>query len=292
MPYDQPKPQTPSEYSMGSTKLMEAMEKLISTRDYQIDVVCLNLGTLVRNCMSNQPVVDAVDWDRRHGAKTEYPAKALFKEAKAEMVKILSDLVQMYTNANLVINPTIITYHADYSKSIPDELYRPPTDSKYYLTGADELVRTQLVNGSRKIAKNQGVTLIELAVNNKFLPWRHIMMELQDLKNNHNVAMISNHPVDYHVGSVSHTFRIARSFTGEIVAYKQLGRIVFKNDLVPFNLYTHAIFGDKEDVKCSLTPGDKNKLLKLAEEEEWSLKTKDYIHDRLYKLGIRIPTHF
>ena len=118
------------------------------------------------------------------------------------------------------------------------------------------------------------------------------MLEIKEMKNNHNVLMLSNHPVDYHVGSVSHTFRIVRSYTGQIVKYKQLGATVFKNPNMPFNIYTHALFGDKEDVKCTLSPNDKAQLIQLAEEEEWSLKTKDYIRDRLYKLGIKVPTSF
>lgn len=291
MPSEQQQEQQ-SEFSIGTTPMMKSIESLIENREEMVDTVCLNLGTIVRNCLQNQAVKDAIDFDKRHGTRTERPARVLTDEAKKEMIKVIGDICQMLNNNQFVNNPAIITYHSDYSKSVPREVYKEPIDSKYYLTMADQFVRMSVVKGNRKAARQGKVMMIELPINDKFLPWRHIMLELKDMKNNHNVLMVSNHPVDYHVGSISHTFRIVRSFTGEIVKYKQLGRIVFKSEMIPFNIYTHALFGDKEDVKCSLSGNDKNRILELAEKEEWSLKTKDYIKDRLYELGIRIPTHF
>lgn len=284
--------QQQQEFSLGTTPMMKSIEAIIENREEMVDVICLNLGTIVRNCLQNQAVKEAIDFDKRHGVRTEKPAKVLVQESKNEMIKVIGDLCQMFNNNQFVNNPCVITYHSDYSKSIPKEVYKAPADSKYYLTMADQMVSTTIVKGNRKVAKQGKVTLIELPINDKFLPWRHIMLELKDMKNNHNVLMVSNHPVDYHVGSVSRTFRIVRSYTGDVVKYKKLGQIVFKTDTVPFNIFTHSIFGDKEDVKCSLSSNDKNTILNLAEKEEWALKTKDYIKDRLYELGIRIPTHF
>ena len=288
----EPNTESQSEFSMGTAPMMKSIERLIENREEMIDVICLNLGTLVRNCLPNQNVKDAIEFDKRHGVRTERPAAVLFDEAKKEMVKVVTDLCQMLNNNEFVNRPAVITYHSDYSKSVPREVYKAPVDSKYYLTLADEMVRTKLIKGSRKHAMQGKVSLIELPIADKFLPWRHIMLELKDMKNNHNVLMVSDHPVDYHVGSVSRTFCIVRSYTGDVVKYKQLGHVVFGDDRIPFNLYTHALFGDKKDVKCSLSPNDKTKLLEIAEEEEWTMKTKDYIRDRLYKLGIRVPTSF
>lgn len=281
-----------SEFSIGTAPMMRTIEQIISNKEKMVDVVCLNLGTIARNCMNNRAVREAVEYDKLHGIRTDKPAKALVSESKAEMIKVIGDIIQMLNNNGFSHNPAVITYHSDYAKSVPHGLYKPPVDSKYYLTMADQMIREHVVKGSRKSAKQGSTMLIELPIQDHFLPWRHIMTELKDLKNNHNVLMVSNHPVDYHVGSVSHTFRIVRSFTGEEVEYAKLGKVVFKNDVMPFNIYTHAIFGDKEDLKCSVSDGDKKKLLDLAEKEEWLLKTKDYIKDRLYDLGIRVPTRF
>lgn len=292
MPFERTQLNTGSEFSLGTSPMMQTIGEILGNKDEMVDVVCLNLGTIVRNCLQNQPVKDAIDYDKRHGVRTERPAKILTEESKREMIRVIGDIMQMLNNNQFVHNPAVITYHSDYSKSVPKEVYKPPVDSKYYLTAADQVIRTRVVRGSRKSAQQGKVKLIELPINDNFLPWRHIMSELKDMKNNHNVLMVSNHPVDYHLGSVSHTFRIVRSFTGEEVPYKKLGHVVFKNDIMPFNIYTHAILGDKEDVKCSLSEGDKKSILDLAEREEWALKTKDYIRDRLYDLGIRIPTRF
>ena len=280
------------EFSLGSTKLMESIEKLLTDRMQLIDVVCLNIGTIIRNCQSNQKVQEAIEFDKLHGVQTENPSTVLVSESKEEFIKMINDVVQMLNNSTYVDNPFLVIYHSDYSKSIPKNLYKPPTDSKYYLTKADDIFSRDIVKGNKKIKRSGKTVVIELPINNNFLPWRHISVEMKDMRNNHNVLMVSNHPVDYHLGSVSRTFRIVRSFTGAVVNYKQLGQIVFNNNVMPFNVYTHALLGDKEDIKCTLSTADKRNLIKLAEQEEWMLKTKDFIRDRLYKLGIRIPTTF
>ena len=104
--------------------------------------------------------------------------------------------------------------------------------------------------------------------------------------------MISNHPSDYHIGPYCRTFRLIRSYTGEVVPYKNLNRHLFDTNSIPFNQYTHALLGDKEDIKPTYKSGAKSKLIEQAEKEEWSLKTQDYIRERLYRLSIRIPMSF
>lgn len=290
MQSNQLKPQ--EEFSFGTAPLMKAIEQCISSHTELIDVVCLNLGTIVRNCMGNTSVKEAIENDRQLGIKTDKPAQVLVNEAKTEAIHVVSDICQMFKNNGYIDLPYIVTYHSDYSKSIPNIVYKPPVESKYYLTRADSFFRTQAISPTRRMSKIGKCVLIELPIRDQFLPWRHIMVEMKEMRNNHNVLMVSNHPVDYHVGSVSRTFRIARSFVGDIIKYKQLGTVVLHNSIMPFNIYTHALFGDKEDVKCSLSKNDKDTLLDIAKREEWILKTKDFIKDRLYKLGIKIPTTF
>lgn len=279
-------------FTVGTKAVVESLEKAINDNEYPIDTVILNLGTIVRNCLANEAVKEAIEFDKRRGVETDQPAIVLFDESKKEMINVIQYIAQCFNNTNLVHNPTIITYHANYAKCITNELYRKPTDGKRITTLANEFVRTKLIVGKRKTSKIGKVTLIEIPMNSSFCPWRYFIEELKNLKNEHCVAMISSHPVDFHIGQMCRSFRVFRSYTGEVIWYKNLGKKIFDNENVPFNIYTHAILGDKEDVQSSLKGSAKQKLFQIAEEDEWALKTKDYIREHLYRLNIRIPTQF
>lgn len=279
-------------FTVGTKSFLTSLESAMNSREYPIDTVILNLGTIVRNGLANEAVKEAIDYDKKRGVETDRPSEILFEESKKEMINTIQYIAQLLNNAGLVHNPAIITYHANYSRCIAPEIYRKPAPSKRVQCLADEFVRGKLIKGKRKTSTIGKTTLIEIPMNDSFCPWRYFIEELKYLKNEHCVAMISSHPVDYHIGQMCRSFRVFRSYTGESIWYKNLGLKVFDTDLVPFNVYTHAILGDKEDVQSSLKGSEKQKLLKIAEEEEWSLKTKDYIRERLYKLNIRIPTSF
>ena len=279
-------------FSFGTKPLFEKIEQTINDREYPIDTLFINLGTFVRNCISNEKVKEAIEFDKKRGVETDRPAQILLEEAKQEMINFIQYIAQCFNNSDMVHNPTICSYHANYAKCIDSGLYKEPTHGKRIITLANEMVRTKLIVGKRKEATNGKTRIIELPLNDKYCPWRYLQEELRDYKNEHLVGMVSSHPVDYHIGSVCRTFRVFRSYTGDVIWYKNLGKIVFDTESIPFNIYTHAILGDKEDVKCSIRGGDKSKLFAIAEKEEWALKTKDYIRERLYKLSIRIPTNF
>jgi hypothetical protein len=144
------------------------------------------------------------------------------------------------------------------------------------------------MSGSRKAANVEGTVLIEHPVKDAFFPWRHLFEEIKTIKNDHRVVMVSHHPVDYHIGHDVRSFRLVRSYTGEVIPYRGLSKSVFKTDLIPFNIYTHPVFGDKEDIKSRLSP-TKKEILDEAERDEWRYKTRDYIRERFFKLGIKIP---
>ncbi len=279
-------------FTIGTKTVLESLEKALANREQPIDTVILNLGTIIRNCLANEKVKEAIEFDKKRGVETDRPALVLFDESKKEMVNTIQYIAQMFNNAGLIHNPAIITYHANYGKCITPELYRVPTAGKRIITQANEMVRNKLITGKRKTSTIGKVTLIEIPINDSFCPWRYFLEELKHLKNEHCVAMISSHPVDYHIGQMCRSFRVFRSYTGEVIWYKNLGAKIFDNENVPFNIYTHAILGDKEDVQMSLKGASKQKLLQIAADEEWSLKTKDYIRERLYQLNIRIPTKF
>lgn len=279
-------------FTPGTKAVLDSLETALANKEQPIDTVILNLGTIIRNCLANENVKEAIEYDKKRGIETERPSVVLFDESKKEMINTIQYIAQMFNNAGLIHNPAIITYHANYAKSVSRELFRKPAPSKRIVELTNDMVRHKLITGKRKTSMIGKVTLIEIPINDAFCPWRYFIEELKHLKNEHCVAMISSHPVDYHIGQMCRSFRVFRSYTGEVIWYKNLGTKIFDNENVPFNIYTHAILGDKEDVQPSLKGSAKQKLFQIAEDEEWSLKTKDYIRERLYQLNIRIPTKF
>ena len=277
-------------FSMGTKILVEKLQESIVDREHPIDTVFLNLGTLVRNCSSNERVKEAIELDKRRGIETDNPSKVLLEEAKAEMINFIQFICQAFNNAPLAHNPKLVSYHANYQKCISGNVYKEPVHSKRVITLADEMVRAKLIYGKRKESKEGKVDLVEIPMNSDMYPWKILLDELRYTKNQHYVGMISNHPTDFHIGAYCRSFRLFRSYTGEVVWYKNLGNVVFDiKDTVPFNIYTHAILGDKEDIKSSVTGGAKKSLYEIASNEEWVLKTQEYIRERLYKLNVKIP---
>jgi hypothetical protein len=54
----------------------------------------------------------------------------------------------------------------------------------------------------------------------------------------------------------------------------------------------HILLGDKTDLKPSLTPKQKAKLLEVAKEESWYLLPEDKIQERLRQLSFLTPYSF
>ena len=276
-------------FSIGTKTLVEKLQEEIMNREYPIDTLFVNMGTFIRNCVSNEKVKEAIEFDKKRGIETDNPSRILVEEAKTEMINFIQFACQSLNNAS-VVNPKVVSYHVNYAKHIPRELFREPPPSKRVITLADEMVRGKLIVGNRKETKEGKVDLVEFPMNGMDLSWKLLMNELRYTKNQHFVAMVSSHPLDFHVGQVCRTFRVIRSYTGEVVWYKKLGNIVFdKKDILPFNIYTHAVLGDKEDLKTLLSPSAKKNLYNIAQDEEWILKTQEYIRERLFKLNVRIP---
>lgn len=68
-----------------------------------------------------------------------------------------------------------------------------------------------------------------------------------------------------------------------------LNHKVFGTDVLPFNVYTHAVLGDSVDIKSSISPGVKKKLIEVATHEHWNIHTPQWTKERLHEIGVRVP---
>lgn len=84
-----------------------------------------------------------------------------------------------------------------------------------------------------------------------------------------NCVMISHIPVDYHVMRRVNEFVLLESYTGKIKQPSDLSNKLFDSPWVPFNKYTHVLFGDKYLLKALAVPKVRKELKKRAEFEQW-----------------------
>lgn len=279
------------EYSMGTKPAIEAMTGMISSSDSTIDTIMINMATIVRNCISNKEVKELVDEEKRKHIHTLNPAKLVRDMAKKEMLEMIDDLTEVYTNSGHIRKPHLIIYHALYERCIPADIYREPSEGKQLLVESNELVAKELIK-DRSTTTRKKLKIIETPCRGSEAPWRVMLREIKHIGNNHCVMMLSNHPVDYHVAPYCKAFMVVRSHTGDIVTSQNLNTFVFGKDTteIPFNIYTHAILGDKVDVKSSINNEEKTTVIEAAEAEDWSVKTQEYIRDQLYRMKIKVPT--
>lgn len=273
-------------FSIGTTKVMENLSEII--RDTNTDIFMINIGTLVRNCFSNDNVKQKVDLNKQtKNIPINQISDILITETKKEIQNIVTYYVNIVTQLK-VIYPSIVFYSGDYSVCLPKEIQRDTQPSKEVISLA-----TNYFTGDRLTSNNKqinGVNVVSLTTRStSMLPYKHLVTYLGTERNRHNVLMLSHHPLDYHIVKHSHTFNIIRSYTGDVVNQSKLNETVFNNSDIPFCTTTHAILGDKEDIKSTLSTKEKKELLSLAAKENWNTKTDAFIRERLSSLHVRIP---
>ena len=90
--------------------------------------------------------------------------------------------------------------------------------------------------------------------------------------------LISHIPLDFHLqNTLANKLYILESYTGKIKSSKDLGQKVFKEDNVPFNQYTHLLFGDKVQIKPMVARKAKQKILNIAKSKKWNSRPTSLI---------------
>lgn len=278
------------EFSLGTNPIYNTLLRMITARECLIDTLFVNVSTILRNCNSNESVATEMNKEKQLGKETDKPASILIQEAKKEILTFTQDVMDLFNNNKRIINPTIIAYFCDYSKCIPTKQYRTPPPSKRAITVAESMLKRVLHNTRSDNIKGK-VRFIELPITDRIFPHKHLINELGMLRNNHLVAHITHHPCDYHVSKYCSDYRIIQSYTGKILTSDSFAEKIFGTADIPFNPYTHGLLGDKEDIKCSLTPAEKKKLVEIAKKESWSIHTAEWIYERLRNMDINVPVN-
>ena len=247
-----------------------------------------NVATIIRNCAQTEKITGMVKEEKRLGKETDLPSMTLLNRTKAEISMLLNDIVEMFDANKSILNPTLIAYFCDYQKTIPSTSYRTPAQGKRVLTTAERLLISSM-SPKRSVTKVRNITLVEIPILNGEFPHKLLDIELGYIKNNHRIAHVTSHPLDYHIYKSTSHYRLVQSFTGHVLKPDDLNHKVFGTDALPFNTYTHAVLGDNVDIKSSISPGIKKKLIEVASREHWNIHTSQWTKDRLDEIGVRVP---
>jgi len=275
-------------YSLGTAPVMDTLREIFTSPNPEYDTLFINLGTILRNCSSNKNVTDAKREDRLLGRKSTTPAHILIKEGKQEILKVTRDVCDLMASNERLMFPHVIVYFVNYRMCIPKEHYKPFTESEREMALAEASL-AGIVHGARKDGTYSKVVFIEVPIKSRDCPHRVLMKELARIKSRHNVVMVSNHRLDYHLHKFCNKFTLVDSFTGNLVSPRELPKKVFGVESVPFLPITHAILGDKDDIKPSLKGKEKKLFIEAAERSNWITHSEEYVRLAIRNLKIPVP---
>lgn len=248
---------------MPTQVAMEALEGyLLSTP--KVDNVLINLGTLVRNRTRKDVLSDQI---------------------RTEAMQDAVNLARSVSQSMGLPGSVLIFYLADYHATAPKQLIREPTESRASYYAALGAMRHDLIHNPQPPLQLNQINIRWEYLRPSGLSFQQLASMVRHQKNTHAVAMVSNVPTDYHLVEHVPFFALVRSFTGELCFKEQLGQVVFGHEAMPFNLYTHAVLGDKETFAGTLSIPERRHMYEAAEQEKWLYRTPAFVRDRMRQLG-------
>ena len=278
-----------SPYSYGTTPIYNTLFKLLTAKDDDTDIVAINLGTMIRNAASKPKLQDEFKEAKEKSFPFDTLARDIVSETTKETKMLINDIVEMYNTKTSPLPRYIYVYFADYSKIIPLTYWRKPAPGKQHIDMAEERLKL-LYRRNRSESEANGVKLVEIYQSDSHTaPFRWLEKEIRGVKNQHNMIMVSSHPLDYHIARSVGRWVDIKSFNGATQSFTDLGAKVFGYPFLPFTEKLHVLLGDKSDIKTCLTPKQKKELLERAEKDSWHLKSKDYTDRVLNMLNFVTP---
>lgn len=258
-------------FSYGTAPIIEAIRKLVLEKKSRYDTILINITTIIRNNIDRSLTTNAI-----------------IKNIASELQEVKQDIADMYSECSWVTNPTVVFYMTRYERVIPLKCLRPiPKSQEKQLDVTNRIIK-KLEKAKKGKYRIDNVTFYEMMTSPLAWPHTNLVATVKQLENSNNVILVSGAPCDYHICHKFPKMRLIRSFVGSVVQPKDFGDIVFKRK-IPFTPETHALLGDKSHIKCLLPRKEKARLLNIAEQEHWTVKTSAFIRDSLKKNGFEVP---
>ena len=250
--------------SMGVSAIVESLQNWSLSRSAPTwDTTIVNVLTLIRNNFTKEESVSSI-------------AQKVIKDMDALTISICA-YNQRY-GKNLFI--PYILYYLPYYNAIPLAHRRNDTETRIRYNLIVDYIRKELPN-TKDILTLTTVPVKSyfiVAGNNYVYPHFHVVDKIRYLNNEvdkdrvssmqRKYVLLSHCPLDFHMWSKI-PFRLFETYTGNLKEYKELGQKVFKFPYIPFNRYTHILFGDSIHIKPMVVRNTKKAFTDLAYRDKW-----------------------
>lgn len=253
--------------SLGMNSIIQTFH---SFTDYPnaplFDTVIINIETLVRNNTSAQKNMTTV-----------------MNDTFSDLRSIIETITLYFTQyKNRLDKPYVLIYAPSYD-ALPELFRRPLNPTAVQIVNVVKNIRQRnFAEKDLEEEKVQDFVYYSLKAGHvKKYPHADIISTLNTINKSDTFTRssmrryltITHNPIDFHLFSFVRNIRLLESYTGKIKSYDQLGIKVFKSPGVPFNKYTHALFGDNVYVKGLANKGKNKKLfIDMAIQKTWTAK--------------------
>lgn len=268
--------------SYGLAPILNKIVDIMPTRDrYLWDVYLINMETMLRNVLND---------DRFTGD----PVASTINECR-----LLAQYWQGFmTGAKLPRKPVMVFYLPDY-KNLPTQYIRPKlpagtVDRWEVMSKLKEQWTT-----SWNISYDD-LDVVQCEVTNTPTGWVPISVVhdvdefLATSKLKHMTLVMTSHvAVDFHIYKYCKRFTLLESHTGGMRKPSDLGKKVFGHAEVPFNKYTHVVFGDKTLLRPQFGPKARKEVVERAKNETWLRLSETAVLsalDKMHLVNTRILT--
>jgi hypothetical protein len=242
--------------SIGTNALLNYFANhAFTTNKRHRDLYAINLMTIVRNCfeptLSDSEILDRVNND----------------------LELLKSYIISY-NESFIEPSDILFYVPNYNGLSVHK--RKISGHKARIEQLTESLGKMLPNRPTNIY-NTNKTRIFVNTFNASFPQFNIykfIMTNSRKGSSSDVLLISHCALDWHLYQLVFHTEVLESYMGEVINYKQFGEKIFKNKFIPFNKYTHLVFGDTLLVNPILKRKEKQLALEIAEKRKWHIRTE------------------
>ena len=262
-------------YSLGTQSLLDAITRFDPKKDMYIwDTTIINIGTIVRNNLSKEKSDEQV-----------------IKETLNDISALITNIYYYLKNNQVGDSPYIVLFIPDYRKLVP--LFRrklsPNEERLEHILKKMSMEINDKKHGDKQMYFDMPI-YFTVAGNDLVMPYRHVVDRISvinnELKNIKRVMtrkylLISNVALDYYLFRCFRNVKLFECFTGLIKEERDLGKKVFKEEGIPFNLYTHVLFGDSTKVKPLVARNKKTEFIELAQKQKWIFKDDNSIRSNI-----------
>jgi len=269
-------PKEEGRFGFGTTEAVDALLKRMHMTTDMTALVAINVNTLIRNAVSTKTV----------------KAQDVVDKVRATMNGVATEIAAICADKWKHKQHNIVYYFVNSDRVVPEQYQRPKGSATAVLIEAATSLFSKTVKPNQQTVGN--CTAHFVANEQLRIPSYKGLRDVLDkiATSDVDLQLISHFPMDYHVTiGTSRKGTLYRSHTGEQVPItpSDMGRVVFKNEWMPFYPCTHVLFGDKYLIKTCIDRETKKKLDTLAQNNHWAMHTNTYIYAKLKDTAITLP---